>query len=128
VPEILIFLPANYRQKLYRLATYRGLIPGGGPIISTNRGLHSTCQWLAGDYATCRGAPRQTATADLWTIALPGQPPVLVIPSHNIFETFLDEKSNDMENKPSPATLKKCLLSILTISSPSHSRETVPLN
>jgi len=32
-----------------------------------------------------------------------------------------------MKNKPSPATLKKCDLSVLTIDSPPQSRETVHL-
>jgi len=49
-------------------------------------------------------------------------------PARHVFYHFCYENMVKFKNKRAPATLKKCALSVLTISRPPQSRETVPLN
>jgi len=48
-------------------------------------------------------------------------------PARHVFYHFQYENVVRFKNKRALATLKKCALSVLTISSPPQSRETVPL-
>jgi len=48
-------------------------------------------------------------------------------PARHVFYHFRYENVVKFKNKRAPATLKKCALSVLTISRPPQSRETVPL-